>query len=220
MTDLLAVNEVSFRYGGVPVVRDFSLHLRQGEHRLLIGPSGSGKSTIINLLCGFLTPTSGQIAIAGKPLSSVGESERDAIRKCHVGVVFQSLRLISALDVQGNLALAANLASRPVKASAIAHLLETLGIAAKARAKPRQLSQGEAQRAAIARALIVKPGLLIADEPTSALDPANAEKVARLLLALAANHGTSLLIATHDDRLAPFFPERIELQPSRETASL
>ncbi|WP_237437796.1 ABC transporter ATP-binding protein [Altericroceibacterium endophyticum] len=208
---LLELHQVSYRYGRSPVLRDFDMTLDVGDRCLMLGPSGSGKSTLINLVCGFLKPDSGTIDIAGQRISEGSEAARDAVRRRHISVVFQSLRLVSALDIKANLSLAARLARREVTPRDIHALLEEMGIAGKAHAKPYMLSQGEAQRAALARALVVKPDLLIADEPTSALDARNAETVARLLLDLSHTHGTTLLVATHDERLRSHFSQVIDL---------
>lgn len=215
MNQVLQIEDVSFGYGTDPVLRNFSLEMREGEQRLLVGPSGSGKSTLVNLICGFLKPRSGTIRISGEPISHGSEAARDAVRKRHVAVVFQTLRLVSALDVKGNLTLASRLAGKPAAKREVTTLLEELGLADKAAARPRELSQGEAQRAAVARALIAKPDLLIADEPTSALDQHNAWKVGRMLQQLARLHGTSLLIATHDTRLNEFFENVVELEDAK-----
>lgn len=202
-------------YGETSIFRDFNLSIAPGEQRLLIGPSGSGKSTLINLICGFLRPERGTIHISGELISAGSEAERDAVRQAHIAVVFQALRLVSALDISANLMLAARLSGRRSSRTEALDLLAELGIGDKVHARPHQLSQGEAQRAAIARALIARPALLIADEPTSALDQTNAENVGAMLLRLAGAHGTSLLIATHDDRLRPFFPLVTELMASQ-----
>lgn len=210
---VLSLSDIHHGYGETLVLRDFNLSMALGEHRLLIGPSGSGKSTLINMICGFLRPERGTIHVSGELISEGSETARDAVRKAHIAVVFQALRLVSALDITANLLLAARLAERRPARSEVHQLLAELGISDKAHARPHQLSQGEAQRAAIARALIARPALLIADEPTSALDQANAKKVGGMLRRLAEAHGTSLLIATHDDRLRPIFPAVTELEP-------
>lgn len=216
----LHIANIQHGYGEASILSEFNLSMAPGEHRLLIGPSGSGKSTLINLICGFLRPRRGTIHVAGKLISEGSEAARDAVRSAHIAVVFQALRLVSALDISANLLLAARLAGRRTSPSEALELLAELGIPDKAHARPHELSQGEAQRAAIARALIARPALLIADEPTSALDRANAENVGAMLLRLAEAHGTSLLIATHDDRLRPFFPAITELEtPAAGSAS-
>jgi putative ABC transport system ATP-binding protein len=214
----LAISGLKFAYRGKPVFDHFDLTLATGEHRLLTGPSGTGKSTLINLMCGLLRPDAGRILVAGQAISEGNEARRDAIRRDCIGVVFQTMRLVSALDVVGNLRLAGQLARRPVSRSEAHALLAELGLAGLEQARPDQLSQGEAQRAAIARALVVRPQLLIADEPTSSLDDANAQQVGALLLRLARDHGTTLLVATHDARLMPLFGPPIRLKPPGDGA--
>lgn len=208
---LLAMRNVSLRYGGRPVLDRLSLTIEPGEHLLLLGPSGSGKTSLINLVCGLATPDAGTIHIAGEPMTGASESARDDVRRRRIGMVFQTLRLVSALDVMGNILLAQRLVTGRSSPSETIALLERLGLADKARVRPARLSQGEAQRAAIARALIGRPGLLVADEPTSALDDGNMDRVARIFLECARENGTSLLIATHDERLKAHIPSALRL---------
>jgi len=216
---LVEIENVAFAHAGVPVLRDFNLQIAGGQHHLLLGPSGSGKSTLLNLICGFLSPDAGVISIAGEAISVPGEARRDAIRRRHIGVVFQTLRLVSALDLVANLQLAARLAGRPATRDDAMALLDRLGLKNKARSLPRMLSQGEAQRGAIARALIARPRLLVADEPTSALDDRNTQIIARLFRELAEAEGATLLIATHDARLREWVPNSVELAPTMELAA-
>lgn len=218
MTPVLRLHQVSHGYGDRLVLAGFDLEQRAGEHRLLLGPSGSGKTTLINLIAGLLTPRSGTIEICGEAIETLSPARRDDVRRRHVGIIFQTLRLVGALDVRANLLLAQKLAGAEKDVASIHALLERLGIAHRSGAKPRELSQGEAQRAAIARALVAKPALLIADEPTSALDDANAARIATLLLETAEANGSTLLIATHDARLRNFIPRTVALQPLREAA--
>jgi len=209
MKPVLSMDAVQFSRSGQKILSGFDLTVLQGEHTLLLGPSGSGKTTLLNLAAGLLSPDSGRIAIAGTPMPASAEA-RDSLRRATTGIVFQTLRLVSALNLTGNLELAARLSGRP--AEGIAQLLDSLGLSHRANARPRDLSQGEAQRAAIARALVSRPQLLLADEPTSALDDANADKVARLLLENAAAHGSTLVIATHDARLKRHIANVITLE--------
>jgi putative ABC transport system ATP-binding protein len=213
---LVDLEGVSFSHGSQAVLRRFDLAINKGEHSLLLGPSGSGKSTVINLVCGFLSPQQGAVRISGECISVASETQRDAIRRRFIAVIFQSLRLVSALDVMANLMLAARLAGRSATADEAYEMLARLGIGSKAKALPRSLSQGEAQRAAIARALISKPRLLIADEPTSALDDYNAMAVTDLLLEVADREGLTLLVATHDVRLRRRLGRTIELAAPME----
>lgn len=197
----LAIRNLAFHYGGRPILDDFSFDMAAGEQSLLIGASGSGKSTLVNLICGLLTPDAGTISIGGESMTGIGASQRDDLRRRRIGLVFQTLKLVSALDLTANLKLAQRLSGHATESERVPMLIERLGLGHRAHARPRELSQGEAQRAAIARALIGRPDLIIADEPTSALDHSNMERVAALLRECAGEAGASLLIVTHDDRL-------------------
>jgi len=209
MIPVLSMEAVHFARSGRLILSAFNLQVFPAGHTLLLGPSGSGKTTLLNLAAGLLTPDSGRVAIAGTPLPA-SAAERDGLRRANIGIVFQTLRLVSALTLTENLELAARLSGKP--AYAVAPLLESLGLAHRSDARPRELSQGEAQRAAIARAVVSRPLLLLADEPTSALDDVNAELVARMLLKSAAEHGSTLVIATHDARLRRHIGEVVTLE--------
>lgn len=208
----LAITDLGKAYAGRAVLADVSFTLSAGEKLLLLGPSGSGKSTLLGCICGLQQPDRGMVALDGEVLAAPGAMGRaDAIRRRHFGIVFQTLRLVSALTVRANLALAQKLQTGGTDAVMIDRTLERLGIAHRARARPHQLSQGEAQRAAIARAVVVRPAILVADEPTSALDHTNAAIVAQLLTELADEAGAALIIATHDDRLRQHFSRTVTL---------
>lgn len=210
---LLSVEQLGFAYRGQPVIAGFDFHMAKGEHSLLIGASGCGKSTLVNLICGLLTPDAGSITIGGEAMTGLSPSRRDDLRRRRIGLVFQTLRLVSALDLTANLALAQRLVGGAGGRDRIAMLIDRLGLGHRAHALPRELSQGEAQRAAIARALVSKPDLIIADEPTSALDHHNMEKVVTLLRECADESDASLLIVTHDDRLRDHIGSVRQLTP-------
>lgn len=216
---LIQVDALTHRIGGRAVLQTDAFNIARGEHTLLLGPSGSGKSTLINIITGLRTPISGQVTIDGQPMSRLSAPARDALRRRTVAVVFQTLRLVSALSVRQNLALAQNLAQGRADPGAIEDLIDRVGLRHRADARPRELSQGEAQRAAIARALCARPLLLVADEPTSALDDDNAEAMAQLLVSSADATGATLLIATHDNRLKGRFPRTIALRKPAEVAA-
>ncbi|KHL25020.1 ABC transporter ATP-binding protein [Croceibacterium mercuriale] len=199
-------------YGSATVLHDFSFAATRGQHSLLLGPSGSGKTTLINLIAGLLTVQHGTIRIAGETMAGL-PGVRDDLRRRRIGIIFQTLRLVEALSVTANLRLAQRLAGRERDDAEIGRLLDEVGLGHRAHARPRALSQGEAQRAAVARALVGRPDLLIADEPTSALDDGNAERIARLLVGTADAHGSTLLIATHDARLKAHIPHALVLAP-------
>ncbi|WP_299322358.1 ATP-binding cassette domain-containing protein [Parasphingopyxis sp.] len=214
---VLEISDLRLSFGSREIFNDFQLSLDPGNHTLLLGPSGSGKTSLINLVAGLLSPDSGTITVDGETMSGLSASARDDLRRRKIAVIFQTLRLISALSVRQNLLLAQKLSGVARDNDKVMTLLEAVGIETLADQRPKQLSQGEAQRAAIARALVAEPALLIADEPTSALDDANAGKVAELLLKTADDMGATLLVATHDARLKDNIPAAIELQ-SLETA--
>lgn len=218
LAPIIAVDRLNYGIGGTPILSDLTFSQLPGQHLLLLGPSGAGKTSLINLVTGLASPDSGTIHIAGEAMSELTGTKRDDLRRRKIGVIFQTLRLVSALSVHANLRLAQKLAGVACDDAAIDALLNAVSIKHRAHAKPRALSQGEAQRAAIARALISKPAVLIADEPTSALDDANAERIGRLLIETADVNGSTLLVATHDVRLKAFIPEVITLAPAKVAA--
>jgi putative ABC transport system ATP-binding protein len=215
----LTVRDLGKAYDGRAVLSDVSFALPPGDRLLLLGPSGSGKSTLLNCICGLQRPDHGSVALGNQILAAPDNiADGDDIRRRHFGIVFQTLRLVSALTVNANLALAQKLQTGNTDPDLIAQTLDRLGIAHRADARPFELSQGEAQRAAIARAMVVRPDILVADEPTSALDHLNAARVAGLLLDLAQEVGATLIVATHDERLRPHFKRHLTLADGRLAA--
>jgi putative ABC transport system ATP-binding protein len=208
---LVETRGLSHARDGRTVMQIGDWQLQRRAHALLLGPSGSGKTTFINIATGLLTPSHGSISIAGQPMSTLPPARRDALRRQTIGLVFQTLRLIPALSVTANLALAQKLALGRVDTAEIDRLIARVGLSHRAHARPRQLSQGEGQRAAIARALVTRPRLVVADEPTSALDDANAEAMVDLMFEAADATGATLLVATHDGRIAHRFANRLNL---------
>jgi putative ABC transport system ATP-binding protein len=207
----LAFDAVSARRGDRIVLELPAWSLAEGQAALVLGASGSGKTTLINLAAGLLTPTTGRVHVAGQDLAALSESRRDRFRGARIGIVFQTLRLLRALTVRQNLALAQRLAGRPHDAAWINAALERLGLSSLGDARPHRLSTGEQQRAAIARAAAGQPILILADEPTSALDDANASAALALLREEAQRCGAALLIATHDQRLKDALPVALTL---------
>jgi putative ABC transport system ATP-binding protein len=202
---------VSAEAGGRVILRAPDWRHEAGA-ALLIGPSGSGKTTLLNVIAGLLTPTRGSVRVWGQDLFALSPAKRDQFRGKSIGFVFQTLRLVRALSVEGNLALALRLARAPQDKRAIQDALQRLNIAHLAKAHPHTLSVGESQRAAIARALVTRPKLVLADEPTSALDDENAISAIDLLLHAAQDFGASLIVATHDQRIKTRVPHHLILQ--------
>jgi putative ABC transport system ATP-binding protein len=186
------------------------------EHQLLMGPSGSGKTTLLGILSGLLSPVEGVVEALNVPLKDMTISQLSVFRARNFGFVFQDHHLVSSLTLEDNLALAQQLADVPIDSNWVNQLLHSLGLTGLRQAKPSRLSHGEAQRAAIARAVVTRPPLILADEPTSALDDENADRVMGLLNTLCETSGSTMLVASHDNRLKPFFSQSLELQKLEE----
>jgi putative ABC transport system ATP-binding protein len=212
---LVRLQGLGHSINGSPVMRIGDWQQSEGDHALVLGPSGSGKTTLINCITGLITPTAGKVFIKGQPMSDMSAAARDTLRRTSIGLVFQTLRLIPAMSVRQNLALAQHIATGRTDNAAVEQLVARIGLGHRIDAAPRTLSQGEGQRAAIARALITRPRLVVADEPTSALDDANAFAMVDLLFETAAATGATLLIATHDTRIRDRFSTVLTLEPPR-----
>jgi|SRR5688572_10157301 len=198
---MINVSNLSFSYSSNQAISFPSFSLQKGEHCLLLGESGSGKTTLLHLLGGLLRNYSGSIQLHETELASMSEGELDAFRGKNIGFIFQKNHLIGALSVEKNLFMAPYLAGYPIDHARTADVLQELGLAEKQKSAVSEISQGQAQRVAIARAVINRPPFILADEPTSALDDKNCERVINLLLDLASKHHSTLVVATHDQRL-------------------
>src|SRR5262245_28361372 len=195
-----------------------SLSLGRGETVLLLGPSGSGKSTLLAALSGLLRPDEGRVEVLGVDLWRLSEGERKQLRLRHFGFVFQGYNLFPALNARQQLELVLRwgeeASSREARSRAD-EMLDALGLSSKARLRPPQLSGGEKQRVAVARALLKRPTICFADEPTSALDWGNGRRVVELLRQIARVHGTAVLVVSHDHRLIPFADRVLHLDDGR-----
>lgn len=195
------------------VLRGVDVELPRGDFLALRGASGAGKSTLLYLLGGLDTPNAGEIWLAGRNLARLSRSELARVRNKEVGFIFQAYYLLPELDALENVCLPARMARVP--ASTIIprgrELLERVGLKERMEHKPYELSGGEQQRVAIARALINQPDLILADEPTGNLDSHTGEEIVNLLIALREERKTTLIIATHDAKLAARAPRTIEL---------
>jgi putative ABC transport system ATP-binding protein len=209
---LLRLQNIKVTRAGAPPLRFADLALEEGRKLLLLGPSGSGKTTLLSVIAGLLPPDKdGSVLFAGQDLYRLAPRLRDRLRGREFGFVFQALHLLPSLTLRQNIALAAALSGAKTDNERVDSLLSALGLADKAHRRPDALSQGEQQRAAIARAVLNRPRLIIADEPTSALDDANAAAVMALLERQSAETGAALLIATHDSRIAGHFDRVLDL---------
>jgi predicted ABC-type transport system involved in lysophospholipase L1 biosynthesis ATPase subunit len=203
---LLELRGVSRRYRqgrhDVAALDDVDVDIDRGEHVAVVGPSGSGKSTLLYLAAGLDAPDTGTVRVAGRDLSTLSLAERATMRRRDIGFVFQFFHLLPTLTVAENAELPLLLDGRRDRAGAVGALLERLGIGHRADHLPTELSGGEMQRTAIARALITEPDLLLADEPTGNLDSATGEAILAVLGDVVSDVGATLVMVTHDPGVA------------------
>jgi putative ABC transport system ATP-binding protein len=196
--------EVVLSFGQTPALRGANLSVAPGEILAVMGPSGSGKSTLLHCLAGILTPDSGEIWFDGRRIDSLNETRRSTLRRDHFGFVFQFGQLVPELTAEENVALPLLLAGvRRDPALARAHTwFERLGLDGLERRRSGELSGGQAQRVALARGMVAGPEILFADEPTGSLDSLTGEQVMDLLVATAREQGTTVILVTHEPRVA------------------
>ena len=201
--------------GRLSVLDNINFRTTQSESLAIVGVSGSGKSTLLALLAGLDIPSAGAVFIHGKCMSSASEDERASLRNRYIGFVFQQFHLLPNLTALENVALPLELRSDPEAVAQAALSLQQVGLEARSRHYPRQLSGGEQQRVALARAYCARPRILFADEPTGNLDAKTATKVADLLFALNQEQATTLVLVTHDESLARRCDRRLKLIDGR-----
>ena len=216
---MISVRSLSMRLtsGGhaVEVLIDVSLEVPAGQFLAIAGPSGSGKSTLLGLIAGLDKPTAGQIEVAGVDVTALDEDGLARFRRDHVGYVFQSFHLLPTLTAQENVAVPLELAGDAGAATRAAALLAEVGLAERAHHYPVQLSGGEQQRVAVARAMARRPALLLADEPTGNLDSATGKQIIELLVGLNRRLGSTLVLVTHDAALAAHADRVVTLRDGR-----
>ena len=215
---MIRSHQLSYSYPGGTTLAFPDVDVPQGAVLVLSGPSGCGKSTWLALVAGLMAPTAGELTVADQPLGALANITADAWRAKTIGFLPQKLHLSAALTVQKNLALSFWASGQREDPLRIAAALQALGVQALAQRKPAQLSGGQAQRVALARAVLLDPKVILADEPTASLDDAAAADAIGLLLATARTQGATLVIATHDARVAKLISlsedDQIGIQPA------
>jgi len=201
-------------FGSTTALAGVDVDLADGESIAVMGPSGSGKSTLLHCLAGILVPDAGTIQLRGRNVGALGDRERSLLRRRSYGFVFQFGQLLSELPAVENVALPAMLlgTSRKEATALAAQWLGSLGLAGMEGRRPGELSGGQAQRVAVARALITRPDVVFADEPTGALDQSTGHDVMRILVETTRAAGASLVVVTHDAQVADWCDRRIEVR--------
>lgn len=218
----LTARAITLSYGSDEVLRSVDVQLAPAEVVALTGPSGSGKSSLLYCLAGLVRPSSGSVRFDGRELTELSADEAAAVRRASFGFVFQQAELVPELTLAENVGLPLELvgSSRVDRRRRVAELLERLGIGEASRRRPDQVSGGQAQRAAVARALAHRPAVVFADEPTGALDSENGREVLRALIELAVDEGSSVLLVTHDHHVAAAAHRRVALSDGRVVATI
>jgi putative ABC transport system ATP-binding protein len=215
-----AVDVVKFLGSGpgrVEALKGITLSLVGGELTLLMGPSGSGKTTLLSILGCMLSPTTGTVRILGRSTAGALPEQLAELRREHVGFIFQSYHLFPTLTAVENVRLALDVCGNrsSLAADKARAALEAVGLAAKTRAFPRELSSGEQQRVAIARAIVGKASAILADEPTAALDSVNGQAIMSVLSGIAKDPSRAVLVVTHDPRILPYADRVVRIEDGR-----
>ena len=210
--NMISTSNLSFAYQGQNAVVYPDVQCGKNEHALILGPSGTGKTTLLHLLGGILSPASGEIVIGGTSVHALRGHALDVFRGKHIGIIFQKPHFIRSLTAMENLLLTQTLSgNKPDKDMALS-LMERLAIGKNANKFANTMSIGEQQRLAIARALINSPDVILADEPSSALDDHNCKKMIELLLQVAEERKSNLIVVTHDSRIKDMIEKKITLK--------
>ena len=217
---LLEARDLVRSYGQTPALRGASVSVAAGEILAVMGPSGSGKSTLLHCLAGILTPDSGQVWFDGRRIDAMGETERSALRRDRFGFVFQFGQLVPELTAEENVALPLLLGGtrRAQALTAARGWFGQLGLDGLEQRRSGELSGGQAQRVALARGLVAGPEILFADEPTGSLDSLTGEQVMDLLVAAAQDQGTTVILVTHEARVAAYAVREVLVRDGVVTA--
>jgi len=219
--DILQTKNLTKYYGEEPLVvkalDGITLQIEQGSFTVIVGTSGSGKSTLLHMLGGLDTPTGGSVVVDGQSLGKMSRSELTIFRRRKIGFIFQNYNLIPNLTIYDNIVLPVELDGRSVKRQYLDKIVSVLGLEGKLERKPNKLSGGQQQRAAIARALITKPALILADEPTGNLDSRTSQEVLGLLQATGRKFHQTIVMITHNDEIAQIADRTIRIEDGRIT---
>lgn len=206
---------VSDASGPLSILRDIDFSVGVGETVAILGASGSGKSTLLSIMAGLDTPSQGRVELAGQDIFTLSEDARAAWRGNHLGFVFQNFQLMGHLTALENVMLPLELAGTSNAANLAKSILTQVGLAERLRHFPKVMSGGEQQRVALARAFVVEPQLLLADEPTGSLDAQTGESIMNLMLQMNKARGTTLILVTHDQKLAQRCDRTLTLEAGR-----
>lgn len=217
--DILQTENLTKYYGEEPLVvkalDGITLQIEQGSFTAIVGTSGSGKSTLLHMLGGLDTPTGGSVVVDGQSLGNMSRSELTIFRRRKIGFIFQNYNLIPNLNIYDNIVLPVELDGRSADRKYLDNIISVLGLDGKLDRKPNKLSGGQQQRAAIARALITKPALILADEPTGNLDSRTSQEVVGLLQATGRQFHQTIVMITHNDEIAQIADRTIRIEDGR-----
>jgi putative ABC transport system ATP-binding protein len=218
---LLEARGVVLSFGATPALREASLTARRGEILAMMGPSGSGKSTLLHCLSGILVPSSGEVWFDGSRIDTMREEQRSALRRDRFGFVFQFGQLVPELSAEENVALPLLLGGmrRGQALSEARPWFGRLGLDGMERRRSGEMSGGQAQRVALARGLVARPGVLFADEPTGSLDSLTGELVMELMTAAAREQGTTVVLVTHEPRVAAYADRKVVVRDGKVTSA-
>ena len=217
--DILQTENLTKYYGEEPLVvkalEGITLQIEQGSFPAIVGTSGSGKSTLLHMMGGLDTPTGGSVVVDGQSLGNMSRSELTIFRRRKIGFIFQNYNLIPNLNIYDNIVLPVELDGRSADRQYLDNIISVLGLDGKLDRKPNKLSGGQQQRAAIARALITKPALILADEPTGNLDSRTSQEVVGLLQATGRKFHQTIVMITHNDEIAQIADRTIRIEDGR-----
>lgn len=214
---IISAKDIKKAYGKTHALRGASLEVKKGEVLAIMGPSGSGKSTLLHSLAAIISVDSGEIRLNGKRIDKLSDDKRSILRRTMFGFVFQFGQLVPELTVEDNVALPLLLNKKDKKEAykKAKRWIAEVGLSGKENNLPGELSGGQAQRIAIARAMVIEPQILFADEPTGSLDTFNSEKVMELFIKTAKEHGTTVIMVTHEPSIAAYADREIVVRDGK-----